>query len=232
MSSKLSSYKAIVVISIAGLILAGCNRTLVSDPEDDVKGIADTKAEATPNNNSQNNDMYQKQSSQKTYESAPSMTIDENKVYVATMKTNKGDVKIELDAKRTPKTVNNFVFLSKEGFYNGVIFHRVIADFMAQGGDPTGTGMGDPGYKFEDEISSENFNNRGTISMANAGPNTNGSQFFINVVDNNFLDGKHTAFGKVIEGMDIVDQIVSVETDYSDKPLEDIVINEISIEEK
>lgn len=237
MPTKLYSYKILIVFCMGAFLLAGCNPTTPTtdsdketDTQSDVKGASDSYKDL--NNNSEENSMYQKQSSQKSYDSAPAMTIDQSKTYIATMKTNKGDIKIELDAKLTPKTVNNFVFLSKDGFYNGVIFHRVIADFMAQGGDPTGTGMGDPGYRFEDEISADNHNNRGTISMANAGPNTNGSQFFINVVDNNFLDGKHTVFGKVVEGMDVVDDIVNVETDYSDKPLEDIVINEVVVEEK
>ncbi|MBP9758497.1 peptidylprolyl isomerase [Candidatus Dojkabacteria bacterium] len=177
--------------------------------------------------------MIQKQNNTtKSYTTAPSITIDQSKTYIATLKTTQGDIKIQLDAVNAPTTVNSFVFLAKDDFYDGVIFHRVIAGFMAQGGDPTGTGMGDAGYKFNDEIHKENKNNKGTIAMANSGPNTNGSQFFINVADNNYLDGRHTVFGKVTEGMDIVDKIVNVETDYQDKPIEDVVITDVMIEIK
>ncbi len=131
------------------------------------------------------------------------------------LKTNYGDIIIELD-ENMPITAGNFEKLVSEGFYDGVIFHRVIKNFMIQGGDPTGTGMGGPGYTIKDEFSKNNQNNRGTISMANAGPNTGGSQFFINLVDNNYLDSKHPVFGKVVEGMDVVDKIAEVETDVNE----------------
>ena len=125
-----------------------------------------------------------------------------------------------------PKTVENFLTHAENNYYDGIIFHRVIQDFMIQGGDPTGTGMGGPGYKIKDEFTHAggNENNRGTISMANSGPNTGGSQFFINLVDNNFLDTKHPAFGEVISGMDVVDKIANVQTDANDRPLKDVVI--------
>ena len=124
-----------------------------------------------------------------------------------------------------PITTGNFKKLVQQGVYNGTIFHRVIADFMIQGGDPTGTGYGDPSIpSIQDEFTSSNFNNRGTIAMANAGPNTGSSQFFINVVNNNYLDSKHPVFGTVIEGMDVVDAISKVATDQNDKPLQDILI--------
>ena len=123
-----------------------------------------------------------------------------------------------------PITAGNFETLVKKGYYNGVIFHRVISGFMLQGGDPTGTGMGGPGYAIKDEFTPGNRNNRGTISMANAGPNTGGSQFFINLVDNNFLDGKHPVFGKVVGGMDVVDKIGKTKTGHGDKPLKEVVI--------
>ena len=141
------------------------------------------------------------------------------------LETNKGDIIIQL-YNDMPITAGNFKKLVKQGFYDGVIFHRVIDGFMIQGGDPKGTGMGGPGYTIKDEFTHKggNKNNRGTISMANAGPNTGGSQFFINLVDNNFLDSKHPAFGEVIEGMDVVDVIAKVETDSQDRPLEDVVI--------
>ena len=139
------------------------------------------------------------------------------------LKTNMGDITIELDSKM-PITTGNFVSLVEKGFYNGVIFHRIIDGFMIQGGDPTGTGMGGPGYEIEDEFTNNNRNNRGTISMANAGPNTGGSQFFINLIDNNFLDNKHPVFGKVISGMDVVDKIAKVKTDSNDKPITEVKI--------
>lgn len=139
------------------------------------------------------------------------------------LETNKGDIVIEL-AKDMPITAGNFEKLVSEGFYDGIIFHRVIEGFMIQGGDPTGTGMGGPGYKIKDEFTANNRNDKGTISMANAGPNTGGSQFFINLVNNNFLDTKHPVFGKVIEGMDVVDEIAKVETDGNDRPLEEVKI--------
>lgn len=146
-----------------------------------------------------------------------------------TLKTNKGDIKIELFNSTMPITANNFLKLAKDDFYDGVIFHRVIPDFMIQGGDPDGTGMGGPGYNIPDEFTDNNINDRGTIAMANAGANTGGSQFFINVVKNDYLDSKHPVFGKVIEGMDVVDTIVKVETGSGDRPVEDVVIEDIVI---
>lgn len=145
----------------------------------------------------------------------------------ATIKTNKGDIELKLYNTDAPVTVANFCTLADKGFYNGVIFHRVIKDFMIQGGDPEGTGMGGPEYKFDDEIHANNTNNVGTISMANAGPGTNGSQFFINTKDNNFLDTKHTVFGEVVGGMETVTEIENVETGAQDRPKEDVVIESI-----
>ena len=139
------------------------------------------------------------------------------------LKTTKGDITIEL-YNDMPVTAGNFEKLVKQGFYDGVIFHRVIPNFMIQGGDPTGSGMGGPGYKIKDEFGKPNKNMRGTISMANAGPNTGGSQFFINTVDNNFLDAKHPVFGKVVQGIDVVDAISNVKRDREDRPLEEVKI--------
>lgn len=141
------------------------------------------------------------------------------------LETTLGSMTIELYSDM-PITAGNFETLVSKGFYNGVIFHRVIDGFMIQGGDPQGTGMGGPGYTIKDEFTHAggNKNNRGTISMANAGPNTGGSQFFINLVDNNFLDSKHPVFGEVAEGMDVVDTIGKVETDANDRPLEEVRI--------
>ena len=142
------------------------------------------------------------------------------------LETNQGDIVIQLYDKEMPITAENFKKLVQEGFYNNVTFHRVIEGFMIQGGDPTGTGAGGPGYEIKDEFTGTPLdkNNRGTISMANAGPNTGGSQFFINLVDNNSLDGRHPVFGKVIEGMDVVDKIGSIQTDSQDKPVQRVVI--------
>ncbi len=136
------------------------------------------------------------------------MTIDTNKKYSATFDTSKGKIVCELFTKDAPKTVNNFVFLAREGFYDGTVFHRVIANFMVQGGDPTATGRGGPGYRFEDETRNNPHKHKvGSLSMANAGPNTNGSQFFITHVVTDWLDGKHTVFGEVTQGQDVVNQI-------------------------
>jgi cyclophilin family peptidyl-prolyl cis-trans isomerase len=140
------------------------------------------------------------------WDSPPKMQIDTNKKYTATMETEKGKLVLELFAKDVPKTVNNFVFLARQGFYDGTTFHRVIVDFMVQGGDPTGTGMGGPGYKFEDEFTAHK-NVAGALSMANSGANTNGSQFFITYVATPWLDGHHTVFGQLTEGMDVLKKI-------------------------
>jgi cyclophilin family peptidyl-prolyl cis-trans isomerase len=150
-------------------------------------------------------------------------------VATATMETNKGTIEVELFDSDAPKTVENFVKLARDGFYDGVIFHRVIPDFMIQGGDPTGTGMGGPGYQFEDEIN-PNLVVRGALAMANAGPNTNGSQFFIVTADAcPWLDGAHTVFGRVSSGMDVVAAIEQSPTDGADKPLDDVRIESITI---
>ncbi|MGH2544152.1 MAG: peptidylprolyl isomerase [Ardenticatenaceae bacterium] len=142
----------------------------------------------------------------KQYRHYPEMGIDKNKTYTGTIKTNKGDIAFELFAGDAPLTVNNFVFLARDGFYDGVLFHRVIPGFVAQGGDPEGSGRGGPGYRFEDEVSPRHIPHRhetGSLSMANAGPNTNGSQFFITYAPQPHLDGKHTIFGRVTNGMDV-----------------------------
>lgn len=135
----------------------------------------------------------------------PEMAIDPSKTYQAILHTEKGDITVQLYADKVPNTVNNFVFLARNGFYDNTIFHRVIADFMAQGGDPTGTGRGGPGYRFRDEFHPKlRHNQSGVLSMANAGPNTNGSQFFITHVPTPWLDNKHSVFGQVVEGMDVL----------------------------
>ncbi|TML34591.1 MAG: peptidylprolyl isomerase [Actinobacteria bacterium] len=147
----------------------------------------------------------------------------------ATLHTNHGAIAVELFDEDAPKTVENFVKLAKDGFYDGVIFHRVIPDFMIQGGDPTGTGTGGPGYSFEDEFNQHKVE-RGALAMANAGPNTNGSQFFVVTTQAApWLDGKHTVFGRVTEGMDAVDSISAVETDANDKPREAVTIERLEV---
>jgi peptidylprolyl isomerase len=145
------------------------------------------------------------------------------------MKTNKGDITIELFNETMPITANNFLRLAQEDFYDGVIFHRVIPEFMIQGGDPDGLGTGGPGYSIPDEFTDNNKNDKGTLSMANSGPDTGGSQFFINLVDNNYLDDKHPVFGKVVSGIEVVEAIGNVETGPNDKPLENVVIEDIVI---
>ena len=147
----------------------------------------------------------------------------------ATLHTNHGAIAIELFDDDAPKTVENFLKLARDGFYDGVVFHRIIPDFMIQGGDPTGTGMGGPGYTFEDEFNDHKVV-RGALAMANAGPNTNGSQFFVVTAEATpWLDGKHTVFGQVTQGMDVVDKISSVDTDSSDKPREPVVIERVEL---
>jgi cyclophilin family peptidyl-prolyl cis-trans isomerase len=163
--------------------------------------------------------------------------IEVKKEMIATIKTNFGEIELEFFTDKAPKTVENFLKLAESGFYDGTKFHRVISGFMIQGGDPLSSddekkdlwGTGGPGYTFADEIYDGNSNSFGTISMANSGPNTNGSQFFINTADNNFLDSKHTVFGRVINGIENVRGIENIETSDSDRPVKSIVINSIII---
>jgi len=146
--------------------------------------------------------------SAKQWQSPPPLTIDAQRTYLGSIETEKGTIQLELYAQHAPQTVNNFIFLAREGFYDGVVFHRVIANFMIQGGDPTGSGRGGPGYQFADEFKGNPLKHEtGSLSMANAGPNTNGSQFFITHAPQPHLDGKHTVFGKVVAGQDVVDAI-------------------------
>jgi cyclophilin family peptidyl-prolyl cis-trans isomerase len=167
----------------------------------------------------------------KQWNSAPAMEIDPKKKYTATISTDKGDMVIELFADKAPKTVNNFVFLARQGFYDGIIFHRVIPQFMAQGGDPTGKGSGGPGYKFADEFHpSLRHDKAGVLSMANAGPNTNGSQFFITHVATPHLDNKHTVFGQVTGGMDVLMSIPPRDPMRPEYP--GVKIAHVTIEEK
>lgn len=164
------------------------------------------------------------------------LTLEENQKLVAKINTTMGDIEIELFPDKTPKTVENFVGLATQNYYDGIIFHRVIDQFMIQGGDPTGSGSGGKSYfggSFEDEFHSElTHNGPGILSMANAGPNTNGSQFFITLVPTPHLNGRHSVFGKVIKGLDVVKAIGKVETARGDKPVEDVVMKSVTIEKK
>jgi cyclophilin family peptidyl-prolyl cis-trans isomerase len=164
----------------------------------------------------------------KQYSKPPALTIDLDAAYSATLHTTLGDITIEFLAAEAPQTVNNFLFLAGEGFYDGVIFHRVIENFMIQGGDPTGTGRGGPGYTFRDELEGSGRYTRGTVAMANAGPNTNGSQFFICHVDTG-LPHSYSIFGTVTDGMDVVDAIATLPTGPSDRPDDPPAIQSISV---
>ena len=167
----------------------------------------------------------------KQWNKQPEMELDPQKKYKATLSTGKGDIVLELFADKTPLTVNNFVFLARQGYYDGTIFHRVIPDFMAQGGDPTGTGRGGPGYRFADEFHPSLKHDRpGILSMANAGPNTNGSQFFITHVPTPHLNGKHSVFGQVISGMDVLLSIPTRDPMNLNSPA--IKLNKIIIQEE
>jgi cyclophilin family peptidyl-prolyl cis-trans isomerase len=190
----------IVLIVVLTLVLnQGKSATPEAETPEAATPVAQTSSSANPDmptNPASRNDMYS---------AAPPMTIDPAKKYIATIETEKGNIVVELYADKAPITVNNFVFLAREGFYDNTTFHRVIADFMAQAGDPTGTGMGGPGYQFADEFDTGlTFDGPGVLAMANAGANTNGSQFFITFAATPWLDGKHTIFGKVIEGTDVL----------------------------
>ena len=166
----------------------------------------------------------------KQYDSAPELTIDLAKDYSAVIHTTAGDISVNLFASNAPQTVNNFAFLANDGFYDDVIFHRTIKGFMIQGGDPTGSGRGGPGYRFRDEFHDKTSYNRGTLAMANAGPNTNGSQFFIMHADYG-LPNAYTIFGEVTDGMDVVDAIAEAPVGAQDRPNDPVTITGIDIAE-
>ena len=178
------------------------------------------------------NEGVNEMSDKKVYSEMPEMNIDVSKKYTALIKTNMGDITVEFFTEDAPLTVNNFINLSRDGYYDSVIFHRVISGFMIQGGDPSGTGHGEmgkyPGYNFEDELNNQRAYKKGTLAMANAGPNTNGSQFFIMHVDYP-LPYQYTIFGTVTDGLEVVDKIASVETGDGDKPVNDVVIESIEV---
>lgn len=229
MDEKIIKYLPLAGIVVAlGLLIFGVARE--NTPKDNqldnvLKGLnAQQPVSSTDSKGNQNMD--------KTKMPVPTQVINPEKKYTAVFNTNMGSFKISLFAKSTPLTVNNFVYLAKNKFYDGLIFHRIIADFMIQGGDPLGNGTGGPGYRFPDEKSDKKIV-KGSLAMANAGPNTNGSQFFIvTTKETPYLDGKHTNFGEVISGLDVVEKIGIVKTGANDKPLSDVVINTVEIIEE
>ena len=202
---------------IVSLFISACGSNEVEEITETT--VQDNKGEST-------------MSDGKVYSSMPEMIIDQNKSYTAVIQTSMGDLTVEFFSDTAPVTVNNFVSLSNDGYYDNIIFHRVISGFMIQGGDPSGTGHGEygkfPGYTFEDELNNQQPYEKGILAMANAGPNTNGSQFFIMHVDYP-LPYQYTIFGKVTDGLDVIDTIASVQTAEGDKPVEDVVILGVTV---
>lgn len=230
LSAKIAKWASVAVV--CALLLSACG----TKPAADQGKTSGSQPSASQPPASQTTPQPQ---GKKSWSSPPEMKIDQNKTYQATVTTSQGTFKIDLFAKEAPKTVNNFVFLSKEGFYNDVVFHRIIQSFMIQTGDPEGTGRGGPGYKFEDELKTTHQYEPGIVAMANAGPNTNGSQFFICTGEDSKGLNKmpnYTIFGKVSEGMDVVQKIAAtpVESNGSEvsKPKEKVTIQSVSITEK
>ena len=202
---------------IVSLFISACGSNEVEEITETT--VQDNKGEST-------------MSDEKVYSSMPEMIIDQNKSYTAVIQTSMGDLTVEFFSDTAPVTVNNFVSLSNDGYYDNIIFHRVISGFMIQGGDPSGTGHGEygkfPGYTFEDELNNQQPYEKGILAMANAGPNTNGSQFFIMHVDYP-LPYQYTIFGKVTDGLDVIDTIASVQTAEGDKPVEDVVFLGVTV---
>ncbi len=213
--------KTFIYVVIAILLGAGILFVLVRGGQDQ-KTLTDQATKSQEE---------QKPVDKKTY-SAPPATLPADQLAgrKAKFTTNQGTFIVSFYGDKAPKTVSNFITLAKDGFYDGLIFHRVIPDFMIQGGDPEGNGTGGPGYKFEDEVTNGlSFSKKGLIAMANSGPGTNGSQFFVTVSTPTYLDNKHTIFGEVTEGYDTVEKISKVERDSSDKPLKDVVMEKVEI---
>jgi len=209
--------KNIYTFLIISLFVSACGSNEVEEITETT--IQDNKGEST-------------MSDEKVYSSMPEMSIDQSKSYTAVIQTSMGDLTVEFFSNTAPVTVNNFISLSNDGYYDNIIFHRVISGFMIQGGDPSGTGHGEygkfPGYTFEDELNNQQPYEKGILAMANAGPNTNGSQFFIMHVDYP-LPYQYTIFGKVTDGLDVIDTIASVQTAEGDKPVEDVVILGVTV---
>ena len=231
----------VIAIVLALLALMAC---VLQTPEPEETSVPETTATATPAAAATGNTpaatlptpaptpaaTARATGARTSYSSLPAMTLDPEFDYVADFRTNQGNFRVKLFSSQTPVTVNNFVFLAQQGFYDGLIFHRVIEGFMIQGGDPTGTGGGGPGYQFQDEIvPGLVFDSPGKLAMANAGPGTNGSQFFITVAATDWLNGNHTIFGEVTEGQSVVDDISRVATNNRDAPLQRVVIERIDI---
>jgi peptidyl-prolyl cis-trans isomerase B (cyclophilin B) len=233
MENKLIIYLPVIGIFITiGLLVYNFASITPPEPEGSLDNVLKNLNSAESGSNVNNSENKGNTQMDKTKMPRPIQVINPAKDYLAIIKTNKGDIKIKLYSKTTPQTVNNFVYLSQSKFYDGVIFHRVIKEFMIQGGDPLGSGMGGPGYSFNDEKSDKNLV-KGSLAMANAGPNTNGSQFFIVTAEQTpWLDGKHTNFGEVIEGIEVVESIENSQTDRNDRPLEEITIKTIEIIEE
>lgn len=225
---------ALLALSVMALALMGC---LLQTPTPEPSPPVDVGGTSIPNTPTVPPPSTAKPAEEtrggvvfKTYSAPPLLTIDPSATYSASIRTTRGPIMIELLAAEAPVTVNSFLFLAGEGFYNGVIFHRVIPGFMIQGGDPTGTGTSGPGYSFPDEIvPSLVFDRPGILAMANAGPNTNGSQFFITLAPTPHLNGGHTIFGRVVEGQGVVEAISTVDTGPGDRPLQPVVIQGINI---
>jgi cyclophilin family peptidyl-prolyl cis-trans isomerase len=228
MDDKLIKYLPLAGIVVAtGLLIFGVQSTPTK-----VDPMADVLQNLNKENPVSNNQNKGQATMDKTKMPVPTQIISPDKSYTAVFNTNLGSFKIKLYAKETPLTVNNFVYLAKNKFYDGLIFHRIIKDFMIQGGDPVGNGTGGPGYRFPDEKSNNKIV-KGSLAMANSGPNTNGSQFFIVTAEATpWLDGKHTNFGEVVEGLDIIEKIGVIKTGANDKPVETVLINTIEIIEQ
>ncbi len=234
------------VLLSSAILLSGCTQTPEVRKETAPKGDLDFYSDSSKKSEVPKSDDQKKTptpapsasnnvTNKKMYTQAPSITIDANKQYVATLKTSAGDIVIELNAKATPVTVNNFVFLSREKFYDGTVFHRTIKNFMIQGGDPQGDGTGGPGYKFADEKFEGEYS-RGTVAMANAGPDTNGSQFFI-MHQSNPLPPNYVIFGKVVSGLETVDKIAEAPVKpnafgENSTPVTPVTVQTVTIEEK
>ena len=224
-------FKILPLLGIGFVVLLMFFTSKPAEQNTQLKNVLNSKAPSNPatQNANNSNNLQGNQNMQKTQMQLPTQVIDVNKTYYAKFETNLGNFKIKLYAKEAPLTVNNFVYLAQNKYYDGLIFHRVIKDFMVQGGDPLGSGSGGPGYKFGDEQSGKKIV-KGSLAMANAGPNTNGSQFFIvTAASTPWLDGKHTNFGEVVEGLDIVEKMSLVKTGQNDRPVENITITKLEI---
>ena len=224
-------FKILPLLGIGFVVLLMFFTSKPAEQNTQLKNVLNSQAPSNPatQNANNSNNLQGNQNMQKTQMQLPTQVIDVNKTYYAKFETNLGNFKIKLYAKEAPLTVNNFVYLAQNKYYDGLIFHRVIKDFMIQGGDPLGSGSGGPGYKFGDEQSGKKIV-KGSLAMANAGPNTNGSQFFIvTAASTPWLDGKHTNFGEVVEGLDIVEKMSLVKTGQNDRPVENITITKLEI---